>query len=39
MRGYFIIVGGMFLFATFFVVVDWLNERRERRERRAQKQN
>ena len=31
MTGYFIMFGGMFLFATFFVVVDWLNERRDRR--------
>lgn len=33
MTGVYIMFGGMLLFATFFGVIDWLNERRDRREK------
>ncbi len=30
MAGYFIIVGGMVAFALFFVIIDFIDERREK---------
>jgi len=35
MSGYFILFGGMFGFAAFLVIADWLNERRDRRSHHA----
>jgi hypothetical protein len=35
MTGYLIMFGGMFAFAAFFVIIDFLNERRARRSHNA----